>query len=204
MVFRAILVGFGLAALPVVPAAAQDTITFDDISTLSSQVVEWEGDRYLPRGVLFSTHGLTLGAYRHSAADTAPNMVAGSSFDPPNTPNRGITARFVNPADTSERLATDFVSLWINDSDAAAGLWEVRIFNELDEQIGSQSGIDTDAFISFQRSIDEIHRVDFLPSPDFEGMDTFKFNSVVSAPEPASASLVGGLLLALLRRRRRG
>ena len=198
---RGILAGGVLVLCPAATAAA-DIIDFDDIDTTASQVVEWSGDRYLARGVLFSSHGLTLGAYRHFKAETAPNMAAGSSFDPPNTPNRGITARFVNPADPSERLATDFVSLWINDSDQGGGLWEVKIFNAADEPIGSQTGIDTDAFVSFQRSADEIHRVDFLPSPDFEGMDTFTFNAVV-APEPGSGilALAGIACLALARRR---
>lgn len=195
-----LLTGCAAAGL-VTGTASADQINFDDIDTLTSQVVEWQGDRYLSQGVLFSTTGLTLGAYRHSAADSSPNMVAGSSLDPPNTPNRPVTARFVNPADQSELLATDFVSLWINDSDAGGGLWEVRIFNVSDQQIGSQTGSETNGFVSFDRPAADIHRVDVLFSPDLEGMDTFTFNSVL--PEPASAGLLIGVTLPILARRRR-
>jgi hypothetical protein len=141
-------------------------IDFDDIS--GTGIRGWNGNRYSGQGVIFSTSpGAGLYAFNATYTDTLPTWVYGSN-------NGGI--RCNDKVIATLTVPADCVSLFVSDVEGpGGGTWNISLFDStgaLLESFSSNQDLQT-----FQFTYADIKRVEFTPSSDFEGIDTFTFSS---------------------------
>jgi hypothetical protein len=185
-----------LIALCVGTAQAGATINFDDVP--SQTVLAY--DQYKAQGILLSTPGGNVWAISETEANTSPNICIG--WD-----NYGFTPIIVDfvLAGTTTPGLTGIVSFYLMDADIGIGsTWKAEIFGVGNVLLDTKTGNTNDEiFISFPRMNQDIARMVFTPSDDFEGIDTLSHCEVVPVPEPTSLSVLALGALGLLFRRRR-
>lgn len=112
-----------------------------------------------------------------------------------------IIATFFNPSNVSQKATTDFVSLitdlWEHPNGLMMILEGYDVYGQL---IASDSALDTGG-VTLSISTNGIHSVKFKGSS--VAIDDFSFNPVSPIPEPATASLFGGVAIGVLWIRRR-
>ena len=162
-----------LATCATVALADNTVITFDELTPRF-----WSGDEYTPLGVTFSTPAEFLLA-ADGSFDTEPIFVAGSTNgDRANAP---IIASFHLPDGSTGGVSS--VSFRVIDY---GGLepWLALIFDvrgRVLDTIVADGGAFEDPFeVAFTRAYPDIHRVMFVPSADYEGIDTLSFGVVRS------------------------
>ncbi|MCC7387472.1 MAG: hypothetical protein IT431_01760 [Phycisphaerales bacterium] len=175
--------------------AADTTIDFDDLLP-----GYWSGGEYAGQGVTFSTAGSFLIA-DDSSFDSVPILVAGSVDG--SRADAPITARFWRPG--GEPGLTDAVRFNVIDFGGVEE-WSARIYGVggelLETVVGTGGAFGDPHLVEFTRPSPDIHAVTFLPSVEYEGIDTLVFGAVV--PAPATLGLwAGAIVLGGKRRPRR-
>ena len=159
------------AATGAVPLVFPDDavlIDFDDIPG-GSGARFWHGDRYLNRGVRFSTSaGSLLGAYDGSAAETSPTFVYGSVAGA--GANDKVIATFTQPA--------GYVSFFVADGGTPDQDFHIRLYDLGGTLLEDLTSNANDQFFEF--AYPDIARVEFTPSGDYEALDSFRFVSPVN------------------------
>lgn len=159
----------------------------------------WTGNEYSDLGVTFSTAGHFLIA-NDSSFDTVPIFVAGSVDG-----TRGdapITARFWQA--TGDPGMTDTVRFNVIDFGGVEA-WSARAYGLdgtlLEAVSGTGGGFGDPYLVEFHRNTPDIFAVTFLPSVEYEGIDTLVFGTVV--PAPPSIILMSGLVASLCAKQNR-
>jgi hypothetical protein len=182
------------AVLSAQALGADTTIDFDDLDPGF-----WSGGEYAGLGVTFSTAGNFLIADGQSF-DTVPIFVAGSVDG--SRADAPITARFWRPG--GEPGSTNAVRFNVIDFGGVEE-WSARIYDidgTLLETVVGTGGAFGDPYpVEFNRHGPDIHAVTFLPSVEYEGIDTLVFGTIV--PAPATLGLVAGTLASCGKRRPR-
>ncbi|NWF56944.1 MAG: PEP-CTERM sorting domain-containing protein [Syntrophaceae bacterium] len=183
---KKMLTAIMVSILAIIPAVAQAVvINFDDIP--GSGIRTWSGDRYLAQGVLFSTDGLSLGAFNAEYTNTPPTYIYGSSSAGAFPADKQVIVTFLS--------ITDLVSFYLADGHTGTGaLWKAEVFDISNVPLGSVTGTTNDEIL-ISLSFAGIKKLVFTPSSDAEGIDTLTFNA--SVPEPGILMLLGLSLLTL-------
>ena len=177
-------------------------IDFDDIELgpgLPGTGSLWDGGRYSDLGVQFvpTQPGGEMYAYSVDHVESAPNAIYASR-------SGGLQADGTLNVIFDELQS--FASFWVIDQLTGVnteGEWLAVFFGEdgfaiSDAILGTGSFLDGEGFVSFATEEPIIKGFQFVPSFEFEGIDTLVFG----VPTPGAAGLMGLAALAGLRRRR--
>lgn len=166
-------------------------IDFEDVATgRGSQQIA--GDRYKSYGVLLSAApGVPRAAYLPQGANTGPNILIGSDS------STEIAAEFILPGTLTPGV-TGGVSFYT--AGRATPIWWATAYDLHGQAIDARTGTGGGALVSFSHGVPDIHRVVFHSQPEWLGMDTLAFGTIL--PEPTSLTLVAAG--AVIARHRRG
>ncbi|MFG0285165.1 MAG: GC-type dockerin domain-anchored protein [Phycisphaerales bacterium JB039] len=172
-----------VSLLAAAAAAAQPTtIDFDDIP--GTEQVSWAGTRYAHEGVVFGviepavSAGLWSTGDPPEAADTLPRWVYGALHLGGTSPNGGIFIEFMVGDRTG---ATAAASFWVADVDDGRGEWRAEAYDIYGVLLEQRTGTEVKTLVRFFRPQPDIHRIEFHPSADGEGIDTVIFDGIFLA-----------------------
>jgi hypothetical protein len=193
--FIAIHAGFlFLVVASAIPSFA-DVLTFDEISLpgLYSSILI-SPDRYRSEGVILSTDGQSLHIGRDTIAHTPQNYLF-ATLSGANAES-DIIVDFVLP-NSNISAVTDWVSFHVVDYGAGnGGVWAASVYNADGELLDSLSS--TEQLFKVEFNCENIRRLIFSPSDDYEGFDTLEFGELIPVAEPCTARLILMAIVTLL------
>lgn len=157
-------------------------IDFDDIP--GTDRTTWLGSQYAADGVIFDVIEPAVSADLWStgdppeAADSPPRWVYASLDLAGESASGGIEITFMAGGRPG---ATAVASFWVADVDDGDGQWVAEAYSAAGELLERRAGTEVRTLVRFFRAEPEIHRIEFHPSPDGEGIDTLVFDDIFLA-----------------------